>query len=224
MPTTSTPPGWPPSSSISRTRSDSNASVGSWVWLIASRITRWPTPRRPPPASSSWFGAGANASTGARSATSSRPANRPHSPRRWTRRHRAQRQNALIRVLERAGGVDSTPSAAYHPLEPTTLIPVRIAAIGYSFPVHLEDTAMPSHINRAEAIGAASAVLGALVAFLPWYAYSSSNAHVSVNAFRSSALGDVFFIAVAAVILLLLVGRGHVDDVITPHIPETTAY
>lgn len=83
---------------------------------------------------------------------------------------------------------------------------------------------MPSHINRAEAIGAASAVLGVLVAFLPWYAYSSSNSHVTVNAFRASVFGDVFFVAVAAVILLLLIGRGHVDDVITPYIPETTAH
>jgi hypothetical protein len=83
---------------------------------------------------------------------------------------------------------------------------------------------MPSHINRAEAIGAASASLGVLVAFLPWYAYTSGSSHVTVNAFRASALGDVFFVAIAALILLLLIGRGFVDDVITAFIPETTAY
>jgi len=83
---------------------------------------------------------------------------------------------------------------------------------------------MPSHINRAEAISAASAALGLLVAFLPWYAYRAGNSHVTVNAFRASLLGDVFFIAIAAVILLLLIGRGFVDDVVTPYIPETTAY
>jgi hypothetical protein len=83
---------------------------------------------------------------------------------------------------------------------------------------------MPSHINRAEAIGAASAALGVLVAFLPWYAYASGTSHVTVNAFRASVLGDVFFIAIAAVILLLLIGRGYVDDVVTTYIPETTAH
>jgi hypothetical protein len=83
---------------------------------------------------------------------------------------------------------------------------------------------MPSHINRAEAIGAASASLGVLIAFLPWYSYASGTSHVTVNAFRASLLGDVFFVAIAAVILLLLIGRGFVDDVITAFIPETTAY
>jgi hypothetical protein len=83
---------------------------------------------------------------------------------------------------------------------------------------------MPSRINRAEAIGAASAAVGVLVAFLPWYTYSLGTTHVSVNAFRASLLGDVFFVAIAAVILLLLIGRGFVDDVVTPYIPETTAH
>jgi len=83
---------------------------------------------------------------------------------------------------------------------------------------------MPSHINRAEAIGAASAALGVLVAFLPWYAYASGNSHVTVNAFRASVFGDLFFVGVAAAILLLLIGRGFVDDVVTPYVPETTAH
>jgi hypothetical protein len=83
---------------------------------------------------------------------------------------------------------------------------------------------MPSHINRAEAIGAASAAVGALVAFLPWYGYALGTSHVTVNGFRASLLGDVFFLAIAAVILLLLIGRGFVDDVVTPYIPEITAH
>ena len=83
---------------------------------------------------------------------------------------------------------------------------------------------MPSQSNRAEAIGAASATLGVLVAFLPWYGYASGNSHVTVNAFRASLLGDLFFLAIAAVILLLLIGRGFADDVVTPYVPETTAY
>ena len=90
--------------------------------------------------------------------------------------------------------------------------------------VHPEDIPLPSHINRAEAIGIASAALGVLVAFLPWYAYAAGNSHISVNAFRASVFGDLFFVAIAATILLLLIGRGFVDDVVTPYIPETTAH
>jgi hypothetical protein len=83
---------------------------------------------------------------------------------------------------------------------------------------------MPSHINRAEAIGAGSAALGVLVAFLPWYAYPAGGTQITVNAFRASLLGDVYFIAIAAAILLLLIGRGFVEDVITRYVPETTAH
>jgi hypothetical protein len=83
---------------------------------------------------------------------------------------------------------------------------------------------MPSHINRAEAIAAASAAVGLLVAFLPWYAYTVAGSHITFNAFRASLLGDFFYLAIAASILLLLIGRGFVDDVVTPYVPETTAY
>jgi hypothetical protein len=83
---------------------------------------------------------------------------------------------------------------------------------------------MPSHFNRAEAIAGVSAAVGVLVAFLPWYGYASANQHVTVNAFRASLLGEVYFLAIAAVILLLLIGRGFVDDVVTPFVPESTAH
>jgi hypothetical protein len=135
-----------------------------------------------------------------------------------------ERQKVPFRALERAGGVDSTPTAAYHPLEPTTLIPRRIRAIRYFIQVHPEDSALPSHIDRAEAIGTASAAVGVLVAFLPWYSYSAGSSHISVNAFRASAFGDLFFVGVAVTILLLLIGRGFVDDVVTPYVPEVTAH
>jgi hypothetical protein len=83
---------------------------------------------------------------------------------------------------------------------------------------------MPSHIDRAEAIGTGSAALGLIAAFLPWFGYAAGTSHVTVNAFRASLLGDIFFVAIAAVILLLLIGRGFVDDVVTPYVPETTAH
>jgi hypothetical protein len=37
-------------------------------------------------------------------------------------------------------------------------------------------------------------------------------------------LGDLFFVAIAAAILLLLIGRGLVDDVVTAYVPESTAH
>ena len=83
---------------------------------------------------------------------------------------------------------------------------------------------MPSHLNRAEAIAAASAAIGLVVAFLPWYGYTVAGLHVTFNAFRASLLGDLFYVAIALTILLLLIGRGFLDDVITPYVPETTAY
>ena len=83
---------------------------------------------------------------------------------------------------------------------------------------------MPSHINRAEAIGAASAAVGVIVAFLPWYGYPDGLSRITVNAFRASLLGDVYFLAIAVAIMLLLIGRGFVDDVVTPFVPETTAH
>ena len=84
---------------------------------------------------------------------------------------------------------------------------------------------MPSHINRAEAIAAASAAarparrLPSLVRL-----HGRGHSHITFNAFRASLLGDFFFLAIAASILLLLIGRGFVDDVVTPYVPETTAY
>src|SRR6185437_6681930 len=98
-------------------------------------------------ASWSWSGVAAIASTGGRWGTSWWPASHPRSPWTWRSFRPEGRQKVLLRPLDRAGGVDSTPSAAYHPLEPTTLIPVRAAAARCFILVLLEDTAMPSHIN-----------------------------------------------------------------------------
>ncbi len=129
-----------------------------------------------------------------------------------------------MRLPDLADAVDIWPNPAYDPLEPTPPNPVSASATGRLITVQVEDTTMPSHINRAEAIAAASAAVGVLVAFLPWYGYAAGTSHITVNAFRASLLGDIYFLAIAATILLLLIGRGFIDDVVTPYIPESTAH
>jgi hypothetical protein len=60
----------------------------------------------------------------------------------------------------------------------------------------------------------AAVLLGVLAAYLPWYGYSSAGAHVAVNGFRASLLGDVFFLVVATEALLVLMRHGVVADVV----------
>jgi hypothetical protein len=137
---------------------------------------------------------------------------------------RDRRRKARTRPPDLAGAVDISTNPAYDPLEPTSPNPVIASAAGRLITVQVEVTTMPSHVNRAEAIAAASAAVGVLVAFLPWYGYAAGTSHITVNAFRASLLGDVYFLALAATILLLLIGRGFIDDIVTPYIPESTAF
>ncbi|MGH7686607.1 MAG: hypothetical protein ACREN2_07310 [Candidatus Dormibacteria bacterium] len=58
-------------------------------------------------------------------------------------------------------------------------------------------------------------LLGVLAAYLPWYAYSViGGAHVAVNGFRASVLGDAFFLLIAAEALIVLVRHGYIADVL----------
>jgi hypothetical protein len=58
-------------------------------------------------------------------------------------------------------------------------------------------------------------LLGVLAAYLPWYAYSASGgAHVAVNGFRASVLGDAFFLLIAAEAMIVLVRHGYIADVV----------
>jgi hypothetical protein len=44
--------------------------------------------------------------------------------------------------------------------------------------------------------------------FLPWSAYDAGSVHITVNGFRASVLGDLFFLAAAALLLLTLAESG----------------
>lgn len=81
-------------------------------------------------------------------------------------------------------------------------------------------------IKRADwgdRVAALAVALGLLAVFLPWYSYSAAASRVSVNAFRASLLGDVFFIALAVEGLLLLTRHGLVDDLLGGRIGDRGA-
>ena len=72
---------------------------------------------------------------------------------------------------------------------------------------------------------AALAVLFGLIAvYTPWYSYTSGSTHITVNGFRASILGDLFFLAIAITALMLLMRHGIVDDLASPHVNEAPLY
>jgi hypothetical protein len=71
---------------------------------------------------------------------------------------------------------------------------------------------MAQRIDSADRVAALSVLVGALSLFLSWYSYSTATTRVAVNGFRASILGEVFFVALAAMALLLLVRTGAIDE------------
>jgi hypothetical protein len=69
---------------------------------------------------------------------------------------------------------------------------------------------MISRLNRADRATGVAALAGLLAAYLPWYSYTAATSHISVNGFRASALGDLFFLGIAATAILLLIRLGMV--------------
>jgi len=82
---------------------------------------------------------------------------------------------------------------------------------------------MAKRASGADTAAGVGVLLGLLAVFLPWYSYSTATTRVSVDAFRASVLGDAFFIAVAAVALILLIRRGILADVLGERISSRTA-
>ena len=82
---------------------------------------------------------------------------------------------------------------------------------------------MPKRFDWSDRMAAVAVLLGVLAVYLPWYTYSSSGAHIAVNGFRSSVLGVVFFLIVAAEALLVLMRNGAMRDLLGGRIADRTA-
>ncbi len=62
---------------------------------------------------------------------------------------------------------------------------------------------MISRLTIPERVAGGAALVGIGASFLTWYGYASGTTQVTVDGFRSSLLGDVFFIACAAILLFV---------------------
>lgn len=82
---------------------------------------------------------------------------------------------------------------------------------------------MLKRLDWSDRAAAAAVLLGLIAVFLPWYGYPSGSAHVAVNGFRASVLGDAFFLLIAAAALLVLMRHGVVADLLGGRISERAA-
>ena len=70
---------------------------------------------------------------------------------------------------------------------------------------------MLKRTDWGDRIAVLGVLAGLIAVYLPWYAYTSAGSQISVNGFRASLLGDLFFLAIGASALLVLkIGRAHV--------------
>lgn len=83
---------------------------------------------------------------------------------------------------------------------------------------------MLRRFNGADRAAAIAVLLGLIGVFVPWYSYTTSTSHVSVNGFRASLLGDIFFLAIAATALLLLMRHRVIEDVVGARADERQAF
>ena len=64
-------------------------------------------------------------------------------------------------------------------------------------------------LSTSARITGAAALIGALTAFLGWYSYTSGGTTtVTVNAFRASLFGDVYFLGTSALVLMIAAEAG----------------
>lgn len=82
---------------------------------------------------------------------------------------------------------------------------------------------MLKRLDWSDRSAAAAILLGIVAVYLPWYSYASGAAHVAVNAFRASVLGDAFFLLIAAEALVVLMRQGLVADVLGSRFPDRSA-
>jgi hypothetical protein len=82
---------------------------------------------------------------------------------------------------------------------------------------------MSKRAQGAEGAAGLGVLLGLLAAFLPWYSYTTATARITVDAFRASVLGDVFFLAIAFAALIVLTRRDVIADVLGARVTDRAA-
>lgn len=70
---------------------------------------------------------------------------------------------------------------------------------------------MLSRLNTSARMGALAAILAAVATFLTWYEYPTVDMTVRVNGFRSSVVGDLFFLS-AMLMLTVVLHRAGVAE------------
>lgn len=83
---------------------------------------------------------------------------------------------------------------------------------------------MHSRLGNSDRVAALAAAAGVLVSFLPWYSYYAGDTQVTVDGFRASLLGDIFFLTAVALALLLLMQHGAVSDIVRTRVSPGVAY
>jgi hypothetical protein len=79
-------------------------------------------------------------------------------------------------------------------------------------------------LSPSDRVAAITVAAGVIVAFLPWYSYTAGTSRITVNGFRASLLGDLFFLSLAALALLLLLRQGLVTDFLRQRLSQRAAY
>jgi len=82
---------------------------------------------------------------------------------------------------------------------------------------------MFTRFDKSDWTAAIAAALGLIAAFVPWYSYVMGSTRITVNGFRASLLGDVFYLVVGATVLLLLSRHAAVASVISSRFSERRA-
>jgi hypothetical protein len=83
---------------------------------------------------------------------------------------------------------------------------------------------MMSRLNGADRAAGLAALVGLLAAYLPWYAYSAASTRITVNGFRASVFGDLFFIGVALTAVLVLIRLGVASNPLEHQLSERAVH
>jgi hypothetical protein len=83
---------------------------------------------------------------------------------------------------------------------------------------------MMSRLNGADRTAGVAALVGLIAAYLPWYAYSAAATRITVNGFRASVFGDLYFVGVALSVVLVLIRLGVASNPLAHQLSERAVH